>query len=147
MNDLRETLSDRVHQAPLAAALGFEAVSAEKGRAAMRVPWRADAVGEAGSDIIAGGVVTSLIDHVAGMAVATARGEPGAIATIDMRIDYLRPAGPRLGVTASAHCYRLTRHIAFVRAEAHDGEGETPVATAQLAFMINSPGPPMGSAT
>lgn len=142
MSDLREMMSDRMQGSPLAAALGFEPVSAEKGRAAMRVAWREDMVGEAGSDIIAGGIVTSLIDHVGGMAVATTRTEPGAIATIDMRIDYLRPAGPRLGVTATAHCYRLTRHVAFVRAEAHDGEGDTPVATAQLAFMIGSPSGP-----
>jgi len=134
-------------QAPLAAALGFETLEVGDGRASMRAPWREEMVGDTASGVIAGGLVTSLIDHVCGAAVMSAKaGAPGAIATLDLRIDYLRPAGARLGVTATAHCYRVTRSIAFVRAEAHDGQGDTPVATAQAAFMLGTAGPAMGGA-
>ena len=47
-----------------------------------------------------------------------------------------RPA-PGRGVTAEAHCYKLTRSIGFVRAEAWDVDRGDLVATAQAAFMLN----------
>ena len=55
-------------------------------------------------------------------------------------IDYLRPARPRSGVTAEATCYRLTRSIGFVRAQAWDDDPADPLATAQATFMLNPRG-------
>ncbi len=46
-------------------------------------------------------------------------------------------AAPRTGVTAEAHCYKLTRSIAFVRAEAWDLDRSDLIATAQAAFVLN----------
>ena len=48
-------------------------------------------------------------------------------------------AAPRAGVIAEAHCYKLTRSIAFVRAQAYDVDPADPMATAQAAFIINRP--------
>lgn len=125
--------------APQAKALGFRFVSVEPGRGSIEVPWRADLVGNPDTDVIAGGVVTSLLDHTCGMAIISASKEFMATATLDLRIDYMRPAAPRAGVTAMAHCYKLTRSIAFVRAEAWDVDPSDLIATAQGAFVINRP--------
>ena len=51
----------------------------------------------------------------------------------------MRPAAPRAGVVAEAHCYKLTRTIGFVRAEAWDVDRSDLVATAQAAFVLNRP--------
>jgi uncharacterized protein (TIGR00369 family) len=123
---------------PQAAALGFRFVSVAQGRGVLDVPWREDLVGDPDTLVIAGGVVTSLLDHACGLAVASIAGADlfGA-ATLDLRIDYMRAAAPRAGVTAEAHCYKLTRSIAFVRAEAWDADPADLIATAQAAFVIS----------
>ena len=125
---------------PHAAALGMTLVSLVKGRGVMRVDWREDLVGDPETDVIASGVVTALIDHTCGLAINFAAEAPMPIATLDLRIDYLRAAGPRLGITAEAHGYKLTRSVGFVRAQAWDVESGDPVATAQAAFMLNPRG-------
>ncbi|HEV2365800.1 MAG TPA: PaaI family thioesterase [Caulobacteraceae bacterium] len=125
---------------PHAAALGLEFVSVEDGVAEMRVPYREDLVGDPATGVLAGGVITSLLDHVSGLAVAAARGE-GATATLDLRIDYMRAAAPRRAVRARARCYKLTHAIAFVRATAFEDEETDPIAAAQAAFVLQDPRP------
>ena len=127
---------------PQSQALGFQFVSVSPGRGSMSVPWREDLVGDPDTQVIAGGVVTSLLDHTCGLAMASAAGtEAFSTATLDLRIDYLRAAAPRAGVVAEAHCYKLTRTIGFVRAEAWDADRSDLIATAQAAFVLNRPRP------
>ncbi|MDP3661128.1 PaaI family thioesterase [Phenylobacterium sp.] len=139
-SQLDQVARGMVMMAPQAAALGFELVSVETGRGVMRVPWREALAGDPDTGVIAGGVVTTLLDHVCGLAVVSAVSELGSTPTLDLRIDYMRPAAPRSAITAEAHCYKLTRSIAFVRAQAYDDKGGEPIATAQAAFMLGANG-------
>ena len=104
----------RFDWSPHSRALGFEFVSAEKAFATLKLPFRDDLVGDPDAGVIAGGAVTALLDHVCGHAVMTALDAMTSIATLDLRIDYMRAAEPGLGVYAEAHCYKVTRSIAFV---------------------------------
>lgn len=125
--------------APQAAALGFRLVSVGQSRGSLEVPWREDLVGDPDTDVIAGGVVTTLLDHTCGLAIMSQFGERYPTATLDLRIDYMRAAAPRAGVTCEAHAYKLTRNIAFVRGQAWDADPSDPIATAQGAFVLNRP--------
>lgn len=138
-------LPERMLMAPHADALGLTLVSIEKGRGVMSAPWREELVGDPETGVIASGVVTALIDHTCGLAINSAMDLIAPIATLDLRIDYLRPAAPRAGLTAEAHAYRLTRTIGFVRAEAWDVDRGDLVATAQAAFMLNTRAQPLGA--
>lgn len=123
-------------------ALGLVLDSAGDGRVAMTAPWREDLVGDPETQVIASGVVTTLLDHCCGAAVMSRFTELASTATLDLRIDYMRPAAPRMGVVAEANCYKMTRTVAFVRAECWDEDRDDLVATAQAVFVINrTPGP------
>jgi len=134
---------------PQAAALNFRLVSVAPDGAAMAVPWREELVGDPETGVMAGGVVTTLLDHVCGLSVScamiAARGSfmHFGMATLDLRIDYMRPAEPRREVIALARCYKLTRSIAFVRASAFEEDEANPIATAQAAFAFTGPRPPL----
>ena len=140
---LRDAARHMVETVPQASALGFKLISVEPSRGSIFTPWREELVGDPDTGVIAGGVITALLDHVCGLAVTSRSLEGGFLssATLDLRIDYMRPAAPRADVTASAHCYKLTRNIAFVRAHAFDADPEDPIATAQAAFVLKRAAP------
>jgi acyl-coenzyme A thioesterase PaaI-like protein len=58
------------------------------------------------------------------------------IATLDLRIDYLRPADTGRDVIAHATCYKLTRNVAFTRAVAYHDDEADPIASAVGTFML-----------
>lgn len=123
---------------PQALALGLETVSMDGGFALLKAPYKPELIGDPDTGVIAGGVVTTLLDHACGQAVHIAMKQFRSIATLDLRIDYMRPAEPGKDIFARAHCYKMTRSVAFVRAVAFDVDPEDPVAAAQAAFMLNS---------
>lgn len=121
---------------PLNRELAIELSDVWPGGGLMRLPYRGDLVGDPVNGVLAGGVITALLDGACGMAVMAALVRPAAVATLDLRIDYLRPATAGRDVIARAECYRLTRHVAFARALAYHDSPEDPVASAAGAFML-----------
>src|SRR4051812_32191454 len=102
------------------------------------LPYRPVFVGDTATGVLHGGVVTAMLDESCGMAVQLALDGTSAIATLDLRIDYQKPATPGLDIRAHASCYRVTRSIAFVRATAYQDSEDDPVATATACFMIGA---------
>ena len=88
----------------------------------------------AGTKQFHGGPIASFIDTVGDFAIGMMVG--GGVPTMNLRIDYLKPATPGQAVQARATCYKVTRHVAFTRAVAfHDDESD-PIGTAAGTFMI-----------
>ncbi len=99
------------------------------------LPWREDLLGEADRPVLASGPIVSLMDMASGLCIWTRMGGFNAIATLDLRVDYQRPARDRADVIGHAECYKLTRSAAFVRGIAHDGDPADPVAHIAGVFM------------
>ncbi len=108
------------------------------GEAWSMLPYRPVFVGDTQTGVLHGGVVTAMLDETCGMAVQLALDGLRAIATLDLRIDYQKPATPGLDIRAHAVCYRVTRSIAFVRATAYQESEDNPVATATACFMLGA---------
>ncbi len=122
--------------APHNIALGVEAVEVGEFYAILGLAWREDLVGDPESGTLMGGVVTTMMDNASGFAAWRRLGSFTTMATLDLRIDYLRPATRGLKLLARAECYRITRHIAFTRGTAwHAEDPGRLVATSTGTFM------------
>ena len=119
---------------PFSKYLGLKLERLGNGKAVMTIPYHKNLIGDPKTGILHGGVITTLLDSCCGAAVMTAGTPKTSTATIDLRLDYMRPAEPKSIITAEAMCYRVTNSVIFVRANAHDGTKETPIATATGAF-------------
>src|ERR1700740_2807820 len=102
------------------------------------LPYRPVFVGDSETGVLHGGVATAMLDESCGMAVQLALDGTRAIATLDLRIDYQKPATPGLAIRAHSLCYRVTRSTAFVRATAYQDSEDDPVATATACFMVGA---------
>lgn len=99
------------------------------------LPYSAPLVGVVATGVIASGPIISLMDMATSIAIWIRRGAFRSQATLDMRVDYLRPAAPGRDVIGRGECYRQTRAIAFVSGIAHDGDPNDPVARVSATFM------------
>ena len=123
---------------PHARALGMTLTDVGEGRAVIAMPYNEKLIGDPKTGVISGGAVSALMDTCCGAAVMSHPSAPGATATIDLRIDYMRAANPRQTIIATATCYHITRWVAFVRAIAVDDDTDRPVATATGTFTVES---------
>lgn len=121
---------------PHASALGMELVDLGEGSAVITMPYSDHLIGDPETGVIHGGAVSAMMDTCCGAAVMSHPSAPGATATIDLRIDYMRAATPGQAVTTTAHCYHITRNVAFVRATAVDDDTDRPVASATGTFTV-----------
>lgn len=125
---------------PQIKTLGIRVISVERGSSTMCMDYRDDLVGNPRTGVLHGGVVTTLLDSVAGAAAFTLVAPGSTLATLDLRIDYLRPALPRERLFGFAEVYRQTSNVAFVRGHAYQDEPGTQVASATATFMVGSVG-------
>ena len=131
MSDIVATLKASIRKPPFHAWLGVELVAgdAEAGTATVRLPFKADFQRSPDSTQIHGGVIAALADIAGDYALAVTLG--GGVPTIDLRVDYLRPAEGDL--VATARTVKKGRTIGVVDVEITDA-GDRLVAVGRGAY-------------
>ncbi|MHA6721983.1 PaaI family thioesterase [Sphingomonas sp. RS2018] len=104
--------------------------------AELALPYDTALAGDPATGTLASGPIVTLMDQAASLAVWIRRGAFLPHATLDLRIDYLRGAMPGRTVIGRGECYRLTKSVAFVRGQAHDGDPDDPIAHVAGTFMV-----------
>jgi uncharacterized protein (TIGR00369 family) len=139
--------TDHLMSIPHADALGLCYHGAGEEYVEVTLPYADHLVGDPDTGVIHGGAITALLDNAAGFAARP----PGsdrtqtAIATLDLRIDYMGPATPDRDVVARATCFKRTRTITFVHAVAYHDSPDDPIATCTATFMTGTPNAPLAA--
>lgn len=136
-----------VSHVPHARAIGLTVLDVQPGHVWLRIPYADFLVGNPETGVVHGGVITTLLDNGGGAAVMTALEDLRAIATLDLRIDYMKPATPGRDILGHCHCHKVTRNVAFVRGTAYHDTPDDPIASAVMTFMLgaNRTTPPLAA--
>jgi uncharacterized protein (TIGR00369 family) len=123
----------RVDTSPFHRLIGLELVRAEQGEVELRLAWREEFRREDGSDWYHGGIISALIDIAGDFAIASKLGR--WVPTIDLRVDYLRPA--REGaLVALARAVKVGKTVGVADVELRNGQGAV-VAVGRAAYSTS----------
>jgi uncharacterized protein (TIGR00369 family) len=105
---LRQVMEELI---PFNRYLGVKLAEAREGYARLEVPFREELIGDPMRPALHGGVLSALADTAGGAAVWTGLADHDArVSTIDLRVDYLRPAR-LVTIVAEASVVRLGNRV------------------------------------
>ncbi|MCP4807021.1 MAG: hotdog fold thioesterase [Proteobacteria bacterium] len=137
MND--EQLIQMFEQAiPFNRLLGMRVDHIGAGDCRIRIPPRPDHVGNFILPALHGGVLSALADAAGGLAVFSQLSDDLSCATVDLRIDYLRPGRVDRDVIAHAEVVRLGNKVAVVNVDLKQvvDDSERTIAQVRAAYNI-----------
>jgi uncharacterized protein (TIGR00369 family) len=130
--DLLRVMEEHV---PFNRYLGLRGESVGKGVCVLVLPVRAEFVGDPRRPALHGGVVSMLIDTAGGVAAWSALSPGESVSTVDMRVDYLEPAGLGADLRAAAELMRKGNRVCHVRVAVT--QGEVLVAEGRAVYNIH----------
>ncbi len=133
--DLLNTLDELIRIPPFHRWLGVTVVRVDADECVLRVPPNDDFVGNPYVPAIHGGIVSALIDLAGGAVLFGVTGIPTP--TIDMRVDYIRPAIAGRAIDATARITNLGSTVAFVDVDVHDETGVL-VAKGRCTYSVKA---------
>jgi uncharacterized protein (TIGR00369 family) len=122
---------------PFNRVLGVRVLDAERGTVRLVVPFRPELVGDPMRPALHGGVLSALADAAGGAALWSGIDDDrGRVSTIDLRMDYLRPA--RLeDVVAEAHTVRLGKRVGVADVRLyHPARSDETIATGKGVYNV-----------
>ena len=115
----KEELQERISLAPFHQWLGLKVVEMNEDGIKLSVPWREEFVVNTKAGYTHGGILATIIDTAADYALAAKIGGP--IPTVDLRVDYHRPA-MQGELTVEARPIKLGRTFSTAEAFVYDSQ-------------------------
>ncbi|MEH6492543.1 PaaI family thioesterase [Halopseudomonas sp.] len=115
--------------------LGLTVEQADENGLIIKLPYSDKIVGNPVTGLIHGGAITTLMDTCCGISTVCYLSSFEICPTLDLRIDYMRPAEPGKPIFGFAECYRVTPTVIFTRGVAYQGDREQPIAHVVGTFM------------
>ena len=131
---LRQMMEELI---PFNRFLGIRVLEVTEGGARLSLPFRPELVGDPLRPALHGGVLSTLADVAGGMAMWADIEDPMArVATIDLRVDYLRPARLET-LDARAHVVRQGNRVGVVDVVIfHPSTATETIATGKAVYNI-----------
>ncbi|GAA3581344.1 MULTISPECIES: PaaI family thioesterase [Marinobacter] len=117
-----------------ARTLGLTVADADDQQLTLCLPYSQKIIGNPETGVIHGGAITTLMDTASGSVMICVLPDFELCPTLDLRVDYMRPAEPNKPVYARAEAYRITNNIIFTRCEAYQEKGKA-IANCVGTFM------------
>lgn len=121
---------------PFVGFLGMSFNSVEVGRVEIQIPFRPQLIGNPELQALHGGVVSALLDTCGGAAVWSQLSKGDRVSTVDLRVDYLRPARAET-LIGIGKVIRMGNRVGVAELKAfHPGRKDEPVAIGTGVFSV-----------
>ncbi|MEL6862396.1 MAG: PaaI family thioesterase [Pseudomonadota bacterium] len=133
---MRRNLTKPENLHPWSRAIGLRTTRIERGKIWGELPYDERLIGDLETGGVHGGIIFTFLDNLSGKSCTATMKEYRAVATLDLRIDHMRPAERNQTILGKAECYRVAKSVAFTRAWAYHETQDRLIAVAQGAFAI-----------
>ncbi|MDX2003159.1 MAG: hotdog fold thioesterase [Chitinophagales bacterium] len=121
---------------PFNKLLNIQLVEIREGFAKLKVPFKPELIGDPRRQAIHGGVISTLMDTAGGAAgMTTLVSFEDALSTIDIRVDYLRPA-KAMDLVVESEIVRSGNRIIVTRMIAYQEDIKQPIAEGKGVYNV-----------
>ena len=124
--------------------LGLTLHKLEKKIAKIHLPFQSKHADSIENGSLHTSAIATAIDSACGCAVMLHLGKPAAIATVNLRIDYIRKPEPGQDLIIEASCYQYAEDFIYVGAAAYHVNSKLMCCNAIGIFKSDTPGPVLG---
>jgi len=134
VKDFSEHIRLMEQEVPFNRHLGIRVLEIQEGFVKVMVPFRPEFIGDPRRPALHGGVLSAVMDACGGFAVWTFFAIQDLISTVDMRVDYLRPAPPEDFIVESK-VVRNGNRVSVVHTSLYGkGDPDHPVAEGRAVY-------------
>ena len=116
--------------------LGVKVEAFSQGDIILRLEPKNEFIGDPRRPALHGGLIATLADTAAGLAVFTILKKPSTTSTIDLRVDYLRPGNIDQTLFAHSKVLRKGSRVCFTQTTLYQSSIDLPIAVSAATYSI-----------
>ena len=133
-------IAGEVEPPPVTKLIGFRMTEADEGRVVMEMDIRREHTSPPGS--AHGGVLVDIADAAMGCSYGTLLEDDTTWTTVELKVNYLRPAWPGDHVRAEGRVVHAGRTLALTECDVTNADGKLLARASSTLMRVTSPSPP-----